>query len=457
MCGRFPLVCFAQITLSLIGISGAFAQTLDQALASAYQTNPELIAARARLRGTDETVAQARSGYRPSVSGTAEYGLDRTKTNPGSASDGNTDPHGFGMSVSQPVFRGFRTVNAVKGAKAGVAAAREDLREVEQGVLLSAVGAYANVLRDRDIVRHRQNNVRVLNDLLYGTMERRRLQQATVTDVAQTEARKAAAISLLELAQANLETSRSDFERIVGFLPNTLRAPALPQRTLPKTLQEAIAIAESESPGVQSALHRQENARFVTRELRGRLLPEVNLEANYQRRYDTTVEVDGTEDASLVGRMTVPLYQAGRVHSQIRQARQNETAAAQDVVQARLVARSTTIAAWTRLSANTAQVRSDLIRVKSSEVALDGVRREERVGQRDILDILNAEQEVLDAYVQQTSTRRERLFSAYAVLRAIGRLTAVDLNLPAEIYHPENHLSAVEHKPWGTTITRAGD
>ena len=434
--------------------TGAYAQSLSQALADAYRTNPELIAARARLRGTDENVAQARAGYRPTVSGTAEYGFDHTKTNPTSSSDGQADPHGVGITLSQPVFRGFRTFNAVKGAKAGVAAAREDLRDVEQTVLLSAVGAYMNVLRDQEIVRSRQNNVRVLNELLHGTKERKRLQQATVTDVAQTVARRAAAISLLQLAEANLQTSRSDFERIVGHLPHNLRTPPLPNEVLPKSLEDAVAIAESESPAVLAALHRQSNAQYITRELRGRLLPDLNIVANYQRRYDTTPQVDGTEDATVVGRLTVPLYQAGRVHSQIRQARQNETAAAQDVIQARLLARANTIAAWTRLAANRAQVQSDRIRVSSSETALDGVKREESVGQRDVLDILNAEQELLDALVQQASNKRERTFSAYALLRAIGRLTAPDLSLPAAVYDPEVHLSTVEHKPWGTTVTR---
>jgi len=432
----------------------ASAQSLPDALAAAYRTNPRLDAERARLRATDEEVARAHAGYRPTITGSADMGWSRTETRPKSSGDGETHPHGYALSMSQPVFRGFRTLNAVRIAEATVRAGRETLRSTEQSVLLEAVTAYMDVVRDTAIVRLRENNVQVLTRELKATQDRFSVGEVTRTDVAQATARRAAAMSALDLARANLQSSRATFERVIGFPPSSLFEPPPNTRNLPTSQLEAINIALARVPAVVAALYREQAARFTVEQIWGELLPDVRLDASYTRRYDPSRVVDDNEVATVTGRVNVPLYAAGETHARVRAAKHTHVSRLQEIEQARTEARAAAIAAWSRLIAARAQLQSDLSQVEANRTALAGVREEVKVGNRTVLDVLNAEQELLNSEVQLVTTKRELVVASYNLLSAIGRLEASELAVASTVYDPEAHYHEVRRKWWGISITR---
>ena len=221
----------------------ALSETLNEALASAYKVNPRLDAARATLRATDEEVPRAISGYRPTITGEADTSFENTHTRPPRLinGDGSSNPRGYSVQLVQPLFRGFRVVNTVAEAEATVRAGRETLRSVEQSVLLEAVTAYLDVVRDQAIVRLRENNVTVLTRDLRATQDRFNVGEVTRTDVAQAQARRAAAVSALDLAKSNLQTSRATYERVIGHPPSNLVEPK-PSALVPKTLADGSEI-----------------------------------------------------------------------------------------------------------------------------------------------------------------------------------------------------------------------
>ncbi|MCB1511811.1 MAG: TolC family protein, partial [Hyphomicrobiaceae bacterium] len=246
------------VAVALFGTSlavPASAETLRGALRQAYKSNPQIEAERANLRATDENVPRAKSNYRPRVTFQTDFGRQNTNIRPDSASEGTTSPRGYQFALRQQVFRGFRTLNAVNEAEANIRAGRETLRATEQTVLLAAVTAYMNVVRDQAIVKLRENNVRVLTQNLKATQDRFAVGEVTKTDVAQSRARRASAISDLDLARANLKTSRANYQRVVGAPPSFLREPREPLAFLPKSLQIARSLAERQAPTVVASLY----------------------------------------------------------------------------------------------------------------------------------------------------------------------------------------------------------
>ena len=443
------------IAVSLAMPPVAVAESLRQALESTYKVNPKIDAERARLRATDEEVPKARSGWLPSVYGTADLGGQRSTTKPSTSVSGDTNPAGYGFSVSQQVFNGFRTVNTVAEAEAVVRAGRENLRQVESTTLLEAVTAYVDVVRDQSLVRLRENNVAVLTTELHAAETRRTVREVTRTDVAQARARRAKAVSAFDAAKSNLKTSRAIYERIIGHAPSNLIDPANRPPRLPRTLDEAVRVAERESPNVVATLYREQASRHAVDKIWGELLPDVRLEASYQRRNEVTSAIGEQESASISGRISMPLYQGGETQARVRQAKHTHVSRLQEIEQARAETQSIVITAWSRLAAARAQITSDTVQVEANRIALEGVREEERVGQRTLLDVLNAEQELLDAQVQLVITRRELVVAAYTVLSSIGRLSAERLALSDEIYDPEAHYDEVRRKWYGLSITHA--
>lgn len=457
---RFRLSAFVGFAaVSALGLGAASdlrAETLTQALASAYQYNPRLDAERARLRATDEEVTRARSGFRPFITGSADIGATHSRTRgPGGTTHEDNTPKGYGVDLVQPIFSGFRVINAVNEQEANVRAARETLRGVEQAVLLEAVTAYMDVVRDQAIVRLRENNVNVLTRELRATEDRFSVGEVTRTDVAQAQARRAGAVSALDLARANLKTSRAIYERVIGHAPSNLAEPSGYQGYLPASLQEAIDIGTQENPVVVGALYLEQAARFGVDRIRGELLPSVQLEAFYSNRFDTSSSIDESESAAVTGRLTVPIYQGGEVYARVRQQKHIHVSRLQEIEQARSEAEQEVVASWSQLLAARAQVESDQAQVDANTTALAGVREEERVGQRTLLDVLNAEIELLNSQVQLVSTRRNVVVSSYAVFAGIGRLDAVNLGFTGMAYDPEAHYEEVRRKPWGTSITHS--
>ena len=450
------IVLFSSLVSVAILPAPAHAETLAEALDSAYRTNPVLDAERARLRATDEEVPAAKSGYRPTVSGGASIARETQRTKPTSIVDGANSPATLEVNVTQSLFDGFQTTNAVSEAEALVRAGRENLRNVESNVLFDAVTVYADVLRDQSIVALRDRNVSILSRELEAALARRVVREVTLTDVAQARARRARALSAADLAKANLRIARANYKRVIGHEPSKLKQPSLRTSNLPRSLAEALAIGEKESPNVVSALYREQASRFSVDRVRGRLLPRVDLEANYANEASPSILSDRRDSASITGRLTIPFYQGGEVYARVRQAKHTHVSRLTEIEQARNETQANITAAWSRLQAARAQLDSDQIQVDSAKTALVGVREEEKVGQRTLLDVLNAEQELLDAQVAQVVTRRDIIVASYALLSSIGRLSADARVFTDEIYDAEAHYDDVRNKWIGVTITNSG-
>lgn len=438
----------AMAAASAVSVSPVYGETLKEALAAAYIANPQVKAERAKLRATDEEVARAKSGYRPTIQGEATHSVVDSSSSPPSLGDGTDYPRSYSVSVAQPLFRGFRTMNAVEAAKANVEAGREDLRNIAQQILLDAATQYMNVLRDESIVRLRGNNVKVLSEQLQATQDRFDVGEVTKTDVAQARARRAGAVSELNLAKANLQSSRAAYERVVGNPPSNLRTPPPVDRMLPQTLEAAIQEGEMRNPAILAALLRVKATEFDTKRIKGELLPELRLEASYEKSFDTG-GVDERDTTSLTGRLTVPIYQAGEVSARVRQSQDTELQRRQEVDQARQQVRSDVVSAWGQLVAARAALVSDRAQVQANEIALEGVRAEEQVGQRTVLDVLDAEQELLNSRVTLVTTRRDLVVATYTLLAAIGKLSPSDMGLPTSTYDPDPHYREVKDKAFG--------
>lgn len=436
------------------------AETLMQALVSAYMTNPTLNAQRSALRATDESVTQAKSGWRPRASLGADTGyrsfnsesrnpaLDGVGTVGGlnNGNEGSSNPGGYAVTVTQPVFSGFQTLNAVREAKTSVLAGRESLRVVEQDVLLNGVTAYMDVVRDQAIVRLRENNVKVLNEQLTATRDRFEVGEVTKTDVSQAEASRAGSISQLSAAQAALKSSRAVYEQVIGHPPTNLIEPTPRESGLPRALPDAISIADAENPNILQAMFLEEAARYIVKQIIGETLPQVDIEAQYNKRFNSTPLSRYQEETTVVGRVTVPLYSGGEPSARARAARHTVQQRKREIDNARTVARANVVSAWSQLVSARAQIESDQAQVRAQQIALNGVREEEKVGQRTVLDVLDAEQDLLDAQVSLVQTRRDLVVASYTVYSAIGRLDAANLGLQVDYYDPDVHYQRVESK-----------
>ena len=287
---------------------------------------------------------------------------------------GDTNPWGYQINVTQSLFSGFRTVSAVSEAEATVRAGRENLRNVEQQVLLEAVTAYSDVVRDQAIVKLREHNVQVLTKELTATEARRAVREVTRTDLAQSQARRARSVSQLDLARANLKSSRAAFEKTIGHPPSRLTPPVPPQKHLPRTLEDSVAIGEKENPNVVAAMYREQAARFTIDKIRGELLPEVRLEASYGQRYNPTTLIQEQDSGQITGRLTIPLYEGGETYARVRQAKHTHISRLQEIEQNRTETQAAVVQAWSRYVAAKSQLKSDQVLVESNRVALEGVR-----------------------------------------------------------------------------------
>ena len=446
-------LCVASFFLFMAGNSAPlFAENLNDALAAAYRHNPQLTAEQARLRATDEGLAQAQSGYRPDVTLNGELGsLDRN-TRPGSLTDGRTSPYGYSVTLNQPLFRGFRTTNSIRQAKAEILVGRASLRNVEQTVLQDAVTAYMNVVRELAVLRLRENNLRVLNKQLTATKDRFSVGEVTKTDVAQAQARRSEAVSALNLARANYNTAQAEFARIIGHAPVSLLRPGTIVKYLPKSQAQAIDIALSEHPLIEQAIYAEKAARHNVDVIAGERLPEVNLEAQYSQNFDSSPLTDETETGSITARARVPLYQSGAVYSRIRQAKQIVLQRRAELNTSRLQVRASVISAWGQLLAVRAQIEANNVAVRANRTALLGVKEEEKVGQRTILDVLDAEQELLNSQVNLATSQRDLVVAEYNLLSALGQLNVSTLPVSTAVYEPDINYQDVDRRWRGADI-----
>lgn len=434
-------------------LSAAHAESLTEALAEAYGTNPDLAAERARVRAVDEQVPQALSNWRPTVSLSSRYGfrkLDR-ETGVGVETDRTTQPVGVGLEISQNVFRGFRTQAETERAENRVAAARSNLIGAEQSVLLEGVVAYVTVLRDTAVLELRTNNVGVIEQQLQATRDRFEVGELTRTDVAQAESRIARAIADRTTAEANLESSRAAYRKAIGRDPIELQQPALPPN-LPPSEADAQALAVENNPDVVFADFNERAARSDVALRRGELLPTLSLDLTVDREKDIAGPDIKDTDSAINARLSVPLYQSGEVYSRIREAKQTASQRLSELALSKRQAEQDASDAWEDFRAAQARITSFESEVRAQEVAFEGVEQEAQVGSRTVLDVLDAEQELLDARVNLVSARRDLTVSSYALLSAVGKLTAQDLNLAVDLYDPTRNFGAVKNKLFGSDI-----
>lgn len=451
--------------LSVVGFHGGTAsgQTLDEALATAYDNNPDLRAQRAALRATDEQVPQALSGWRPDVSGTASAG--RRETNPDTAVsvDGNDvtvtgrggraqnlNPRSASVELRQPLFRGGQTVAATRAAENEVLARRAQLFSVEQDVLRDAGTAFSEVYRDQAILDLRIRNEQRLARQLEATRDRFEVGEVTRTDVFQAEARLARATADRVEGEGNLEASRARYREAVGETPGLLGQPA-PLGDLPIDGTQAVDLAADQNPVVTFAEYRERSALDQVDQARGQLLPEIDITARAETGKEQAV-VNGTTHAwSALVNLRVPFYQQGQVYSRLRQQKQVAAQRRREIDSSRRQAVREAKDAWARLEAARAAVRSRRKEVKANEVALDGVEQEAQVGARTVLDILDAEQELVNAQVELVRAQSDEVISAFDLKRAVGELLASRLELAVDLYNPDKHYNEVRGLWFGTS------
>ena len=424
------------------------AETISSALSRAYMGNPDLNQQRAAARASDEGVSRAVSGYRPQVSATASLGYNDIDARlSGQTIRGSSFPTSGGLTVTQNVFNGNQTTNGVKQAESTVLQSRETIRNTEQNTLQNGATAYMNVLRDTAILDLNKNNITVLEEQLRQTRDRFNVGEVTRTDVAQAESSLATARSNYFTAQANLQNSIANYRQIIGVEPKRLEAARPIDSLLPGTLANAIGVALSEHPAIQAAFHNVDVAQLQVQVNEGQLYPTVNVTGSVQQNNQYSGSPSQRLfNASVVGQLSVPIYQGGAAYAQIRQSKELLAQARLQADLQRDVVRASVVSTWGQLETAKAVIRSSQAAVKASEIALDGVREEAKVGQRTTLDVLMAQQTLLNSRVNLVSAQRDRVVASYAVMAASGRLSAANLALNVVQYDPTIHYEQVRDK-----------
>jgi len=451
-------------------IPTASAETLKEALAAAYAANPDLEAQRAALRAIDEGVARSHAGFMPTVTGSASY----AKSNLDSVADGqdaageptsnqlvwdSTDKN-YQARADLNLFNGFQNLNQKREADSLVEAGRAQLLAVEQQTLLNAVTAYMDVVRDEAVLNLNRNNVQVLERQLQASRDRFRVGEITRTDVAQSEARLEGARSAQISAEATLASSRAVYRQVIGNSPGTLaQPPALP--ILPANIEEALEIAIAENPNVALAQHNERAANKAVDRTKGTLMPQVNAYASIARSQGVQPTLQNEQILTFGTERTVKtiglqaqwrLYQGGAEYSDVRRAKQVRSQRRLQIRAAERRAQANAGSTFEQYRASVAVIASSKSQVRANEIALEGVRQEAAVGSRTTLDVLNAEQELLDGRVNLVRAERNSYVAGFQLLSAVGRLNAVSLELPVDLYRPEEYYKDVRWKfvGWGT-------
>ncbi len=439
----------AGLGFGLLLSAPAAAQTLEEALATAYSSNPTLRAARAQLRAVNEGVPQALSNWRPNVTVTGSAGKRKFKQESTFfTAEQITTPREATATLSQPLYRGGRTRAGTERAENDVLSQRASLTSVEQSVLLRAATAYMDVWRDQAVLDLNINNERVLQRQLEASQDRFDVGELTRTDVAQSETRLAVARSGRIAAEGSLSTSRAVFQEVVGVAPTLLDAPP-PVAGLPTTLEETVDTAVTNNPDVLATVFAEKAAQKQVREVIGELLPTVSLDASVSHTEETSQRGSESDVAQILAEVSVPLYQQGAVSSRVREAKQISNQRRLEIDEARRRQEQEAVSAWRALETARAQTQSFVSGVRSAEIALDGVRQENTVGARTVLDVLDAEQELLDARVNLVRSQRDTVVTGFQVLASTGHLTARDLGLPVVVYDPEVDYRKVRDRWFG--------
>jgi TolC family type I secretion outer membrane protein len=437
-------------TVSVLS-TNVYASDIFEAMGQAYSNNPNLQAQRAYLRAVDENVAIAKSGYRPTLSLQGDYSDSHIHNDLDALDQNINDGYEKSVSavVSQPIFNGFSTRNSVKAADETVKAEQSNLSNVEQQILLQASTAYLNVLCDEAIVDLQINNENLLKKQLDETRVRFNVGEVTRTDVAQAEARYAEAGSARIAAEGNLAASKAVYAQVIGAKPDKLSEPQRIATLFPKSLDEALRYAQGNNYALKAAKNALNAQKYTVDANTGALLPKVTFQAQavrskaeagiYPKDQDTNSFVWGVN-------MTVPLYTAGADHAKIRQSKYQKWQAQEGVLSAQRDMLSSVKSNWEYMVSNKSRIDADKEQVRAYAIALDGVRQEEALGNRTVLDVLNAYQYLLNANVEEVQARRDYYISGMQLLASMGKLTAKDLNLSVKLYDAKKHSEETSGK-----------
>jgi outer membrane protein len=445
--------------LACAGTTAAEADGLPASMAQAYQVSPQLNAARAQQRATDEGVPQALAGYRPQIVGSLSVGLAavRNLLPDNTIQTATLRPWTIGVTVTQNLFNGFKTASSVRVAEAQVMSGREALRNSGQGVLLDAVTAYMNVLANQTLVESQRLALQFYSETLAVTQRRLAAGDVTPTDTAQAQARLARAKADLNAAEVQLAISQALFEQVIGSPPGKLEAAQPIDRLLPHSREQAIEIAGHEHPAILGALFDVDVAEWTIHVAESSLFPQLNVQGNVARNAQTdfSLTTQSTNQASITGQLNVPIYDGGLAASQTRQAKETATQSRLVLAQVRNQARTAVVSAWVTSEGAKIALAASEAEVSAATLALQGVQREAQGGQRTTVDVLNAQGDLMAARARLIGAQRDRIIASYTLLSAIGHLDVKTLNLNTPDYLPEVHYHQVRDA-WGGLRTPSG-
>lgn len=456
---RPSLYLSAAFGLAVVLSGAASAESLKEAMASAYANNPELNAQRAGTRAADEYVPQALAQGRPTITGNLGAGFSANNTRAriyptGSWQDNytNTGSVQADIKIIQPIYAGGRIENGVNKAESAVKAAREQLRSKEQATLLDTASAYMNVILSGQVLDLRQSNVAFLQEQVRAANDRFSVGEGTRTDVSQAQAALAAATSSVSVSQADLLTARANYIKVVGHEPKGLRNPGPVSGLLPAKLSAAVAASRTEHPAIRAAIYNSDTASFNVAIQEGALLPTFGLQGSIGSTLaGSSTDAAGADrvrslDASIGAVLSIPIYQGGGEYASVRQAKEELGQAKLQIDATRMSVDAALAQAWNTLESAKAQIVAAQASVTASRLALEGVVEEQKVGQRTTLDVLNAQSTLIDARLAEVGAEAQLVVASYAVVAAMGRLDRERLSLNVPAYRPEHHYQQVRDK-----------
>ena len=460
---RLPNLCVigAAALASVLPHREAMAQvhTLQEAFGAAYSNNPTLQSSRAQLRATDEGVPQALAGWRPTIvtSSTVGYGFGelnqdvpqgngRTLTQ---SSRLNRPIYTVTPTLTQPLYRGGATRAGTNQADNRVFAQRGRLIATEQSVFNDTVSAYVGVIQSQQLNQLNINNEQVLARQLQATNDRFRVGEITRTDVAQAEAALAGARATRQTSEGNLQTARANYRRYVGEFPDQQLVEPQPLKLPIKNEDEAVQLASQNNPNVIAALFDDASAKDAVDLAFSQLMPQLSVQVAGSYTNGQQVVGQRTLGAQVALSASIPIYQGGAEYSRVRQAKQAEQQARKNVDDIRRQAIQNAAQSYETLVAARSTIDSTRAAIRANQIALEGVQREAIVGSRTTLDVLNAEQALLNSRVTLVQNLSNLVTASYALAAAIGRLTARDLNLNVPLYDETAYYNAVRQRLFG--------
>lgn len=461
---KFRMALLAAIMVPVLVPLQVRADSILDAMAKAYENNPDLNAARAGLRATDEGVTIAKAGWRPQISAFAQ----RTQTWYDTVGSGfqvpvsERDPtgtddhlkaysHQRGLTITQQIFDGFQTLNNVRAAEATVFSERASLRAREIQILLSAAEAYSNIARDQQILAFRKQNLAFLREQVGASKDRLEVGEGTKTDVSLAEAEVARAISLVAQADSQLKQSQAVYVQIVGEAPKDIKQPKPASRNLPKNIDNAVATGWREHPQILATMHAVDAAGYQVKSAEGAMLPGVVIQGQMQSTDGTSAErtLSNYASQSITARLNVPIYQGGAEYGQIRQAKEKLGQQRIMLDSVRLDVQKTIVSAMAQYEAALASAEASRMQVKAANDALAQLTEEREYGQSTALDVLQVQATVLNAKENLAVAQRDAVIASYSILAAIGRLTVENQDLKVAEYRPEEHYEKVKDAWFG--------